>query len=200
MGEILCGRCKKDNIKMKLVDGWVYTVGKREGVLMKITEEYKYKSIKRTADVLAELIDEVLPDRFYDKEVKEQTKLDRNISRDEVVIVPLPTIAKHIRERGFDHTLRLAKIFAKKRGYKCSFLLVRRNKTVQVGTDSTTRHKQAKNAYEAVSGVNKDRVYLLLDDVWTTGASMRAAREELRRAGAERIYGVTICRGLLEEK
>lgn len=180
LGEILCECCKKYNTRAEIVEEWVYAVGKREGALMRVVEDYKYKSIRRTARVLAEMMDEALP------EIEE-----------EVVIVPLPTIRKHIRERGFDHTLLLAKKLAKIRKCDYNSLLVRANKTVQVGSDSKTRLEQAKSAYQAVSGIDKSKTYILLDDVWTTGASMRAAKKVLEEAGAKKIYGVVICTGLL---
>lgn len=180
LGEILCECCKKYNTRAEVIDGWIYTVGKREGVLMKVTEEYKYKSIRKTAEVLAGMLNEVLP------EIK-----------GEVAIVPLPTIRKHIRERGFDHTLLLAKKLAKIR--KCDYdsLLVRVNKAVQVGSDRETRLKQAKTAYKAVSEAKMDVTYVLLDDVTTTGASLKAAKKVLEGAGAKKIYGVAVCSGLL---
>lgn len=148
---------------------------------MQLTEDYKYKSIRRTAEVLAELIDEVLPDNLGS----------------EVIVVPLPTIGRHIRERGFDHTLYLAKKLARRRGWKVSGNLRRINKTVQVGQDAKTRAVQAERAYEFVGEIEAGKTYLLLDDVWTTGSTMRAAKKLLEKNGASQVVGAVICVGLL---
>lgn len=164
---------KCENCKMMLKGLWVF--GWREGVLEKLVEEYKYQSIRAMGGVLVDLFDEVLPREL------------RN-----VVVVPLPTIGRHVRERGFDHTLVLAKGLAKRRGWKCERVLGRAANTVQVGAKAADREAQAKKAYEVVGKVDKNKSYLLLDDVWTTGASMLAAEKVLRDAGADEVYAAAL--------
>ena len=178
LGELLCKCCKKYIISAEKRD-FVYAVGRREGVLMQLTEDYKYKSIRRTAVILAELIDAVLPADLVN-----------------VVVVPLPTVAQHIRERGFDHTLRLAKALARRRGWEVSRCLKRANKTVQVGQDAKTRAAQAARAYEFKGSIDSTKTYLLLDDVWTTGATMKAGKKLLEKNGALRVLGAVVCVGL----
>lgn len=155
-------------------------VGYREGVLARLVEDYKYQSIRATAGVLAELMAASL----------------RGFLVGEVVVVPLPTIGKHVRERGFDHTLLLAKKLARIRKWRVEKILERLNKTVQVGSDVEKRKEQAKGAYRVskkFSGRLKESVtYLLVDDVWTTGASMEAAIQAMRKAGAKKIVGAVI--------
>jgi len=161
-----------------VVGGW------REGVLMKMVEEYKYQSVWAMGDALLEIIDVALPNQE-----------DGGWRGEEVVIVPLPTIGRHVRERGLDHTLRLARKLAKRRGWKCEQLLTRAVDTVQVGAKASEREEQARRAYAVRGKLDMERVYVLLDDVWTTGASMRAAAEAMRMAGAEKIIGVVIAVG-----
>lgn len=193
-GEVLCGRCKKylagkalDSAQIREDGGEIrlgrlrelYVVGYREGVLRKLVVEYKYSSRRAIAVVLGELIIGAVPEFS------------------EVVLVPLPTISRHVRERGFDHTLRLAKEVERKsfRELRVERILRRTNRTTQVGADEETRAAQAKGAYEVVGEVDAEKTYLLLDDIWTTGASMRAAAEKLYAAGARKIFGVVICKG-----
>ena len=183
-GELLC-ECCKNYIKVGGIDiseraDWVYAVGYREGVLERLVEEYKYKSVRRTAGLLAELLSDALP------ELPEDT-----------VIVPLPTISRHIRERGFDHTLLIAKKLAMLRGFSVARVLLRNEQKVQVGADEKTRRAQAARAYKMASsaGLDASCTYVLLDDVWTTGASMEAAREVLMKNGAKRVLGAVIAVG-----
>ena len=202
LGEVLCERCKNYNISAiskvcprcaeKLSDCKcampVYAVSKREGILVDMTEDYKYKSIRRVAEVLAELMDQAI--------TIGGTERRKAVSADEqVVVVPLPTISKHVRERGFDHTLLLAKKLAKRRkGWKVQKLLARRNNTVQVGADGDKRRIQAKEAYRVNKAIKVDprKTYLLVDDVWTTGASIEAAAEVLKSAGAEKLAATVV--------
>ncbi len=100
-------------------------------------------------------------------------------------VVALPTIARHVRERGFDHMAKLAKAVASLSGLETAKVLVRGNNAVQVGASMEERQKQAKTAYIAKAGIDRDANYLLIDDVWTTGSSMMAAAKTLREAGCK---------------
>lgn len=129
--------------------------------------------------------------RMMDAEIQEIRK---------IILVPLPTIRKHIRERGFDHTLRLCfelEEFLQKRleklGMKVEYrdLLVRKNKTVQVGKEKKERVKQAEKAYGIREGVEIENktLYILVDDVTTTGASLAAAKKILQ---ADRVWAAVL--------
>ena len=129
--------------------------------------------------------------RMMDAEIQEIRK---------IILVPLPTIRKHIRERGFDHTLRLCfelENFLQKRlddfGISAEYqsLLVRKNKTVQVGKEKKERVKQAEKAYGIREGVEIENktLYILVDDVTTTGASLAAAKKILQ---ADRVWAAVL--------
>ena len=173
----ICPRCRKNRKKCSC-EVPVYAVGRREGVLMKLTEDYKYKSIRKTAEVLAELMSHAIPKDFGVDE--------------DVIVIPLPTIARHIRERGFDHTRLLAKKLAEYRGWKMKTPIFRINKTVQVGADEKTRKAQAGKAYMVSGKMDSSKMYLLIDDVWTTGASMESAIRLMKKAGAYKIASAVI--------
>ena len=102
-------------------------------------------------------------------------------------LVALPTINKHIRERGFDHMALLARKTARLNGLKTAKVLARGNNAVQVGASMEKRQEQAKTAYIARDGIDVEASYLLIDDVWTTGSSMMAAAKTLREAGCKNL-------------
>jgi len=193
----ICPICKKivaetteksGNIEEKYCEGcdslfekcWV--VGWREGALGKLIKDFKYQSVRAAGAVLAELLNEALPENWG-----------------EMVVVPLPTIGRHVRERGLDHTKILGRRLAKLRGWKCEAVLARATDTVQVGTKAAERKKQAANTYEVVKAVEAGKKYLLLDDVWTTGATMQAAAKRMKEAGAEEVYGVVLAVSKVEK-
>ena len=111
--------------------------------------------------------------------------------QEDVVLVPLPTIRKHIRERGFDHVYDIACWLAGAYGCRVEKALIRANNTVQVGADAKKRVEQARTAY-AARNVNASKKYILLDDVWTTGSSMLAACNEMQKAGAKNISVIVL--------
>ena len=143
------------------------------------------RSSVKSGDVLVET------SKMMDTEIQEIRK---------IVLVPLPTIRKHIRERGFDHTLRLCfelENFLQKRlaklGMKVEYedLLVRKNKTVQVGKEKKERVKQAEKAYGIREGIKIESktLYILVDDVTTTGASLAAAKKILQ---ADQVWAAVL--------
>ena len=184
--QVICPHCRRSFSNSTTVpcqdcesifqEFWI--VGWREGALSKLVSDLKYKSVRACSAPLSELLDHAIPS---------STDLGQSL-----IIVPLPTIGKHIRERGFDHTLLLAKKLAKHRGWKVSQLLQRATDTTQVGTSAAKRKTQAENTYGLNGRLDPDANYLLLDDVWTTGASMLAAAKTLQQAGAKHIYGAVI--------
>ena len=192
IGNILCDCCKKNILKhhqnicpvckAKNPTGIcpncpnlppTFIVGNRNDLIGDLVHDYKYYSLRSLAHPLAGVLDQILP------------KIDG-----QVVIVPLPTINKHIRERGFDHTLLLAKrLSALHQNFHVENLLARSQNTIQVGSSRAERVAQTNQAYslKKTQHLNPDITYILLDDVWTTGASMQSATKKLRRAGANKI-------------
>ena len=172
-GEIIksrCSRCEKP-----YDDSWV--VGKRKEGLGRLVDGLKYQSIRALAWPIAEMMDAVLP------------CLPEN-----VVVVPVPTLARHVRERGLDHTWLMARDLAKMRGWRCQKLVQRVTNTVQVGSDARQRRRQAKRAYALAGEIDMNKHYVVLDDVCTTGASLEAVCEALRGGGAKRISVVVLAK------
>lgn len=186
-GGIFCDRCKKyisiinPGYVMNDVYGFekLLVAGLKEGWFERLVRDFKYKGRRDYGEFLAEKLGEVIFGEVKRIEIRK------------IILVPLPTIQKHIRERGFDHTLRLCfelENFLQKRlaklGMKVEYedLLVRKNKTVQVGKEKKERMKQAEKAYGIREGIKIESktLYVLVDDVTTTGASLTAAKKILQ--------------------
>lgn len=208
-GSYLCECCKKyilEHLRVRRDFGEapearevfcrVSYLGHRDELLGEMVEEYKYRSIRGLAGVLAEIL--------WEGYLRPETR------KRKVILVPFPTSRKHIRERGMDHTLILAREIAKRAGgsVEVSRMLRRRKDTTQVGASEELRKKQAKEATEVDErevrrvlekygrALEKGEVRVVVfDDVWTTGASMIEAGKKLRRAGVERLEGLTVVRG-----
>ena len=166
-------KCKKCNKNLP-----IFYLGERRDLLADLIHDFKYNSVRAIGVKFAELLNETLP---------------QNLPKN-AVIVPLPTSTKHVRERGFDHTLFIAKRLAKMRHLKVEKLLLRAKNTVQVGTDEKTRLIQANSAYlvNPKIKINPETTYILFDDVWTTGASIKASLKKLRGSGAKNFIIVLL--------
>ena len=150
-----------------------FVVDERKDLLDNLIHSLKYNSIRSLAKPLAEILDHALP------------RISTPVS-----IIPLPTINKHIRERGLDHTHLIAKHLAKLHpNYKTTKYLIRDKDTIQVGSTRSSRLSQAASAYKIAPHFTPDpsTTYILLDDVWTTGASLLSAFSLLKKAGAKHI-------------
>ena len=189
IGTVLCDRCKNyilktkcdvcPHCKSKTKNGIckncpdlppVFIIGERSGLLGNLIHDYKYNSVRSLSQPLAEIFSKKLP------------------SYSKAYLVPLPTASHHIRSRGFDHMMLIAKRLSKLTNYKIVPILIRAKNTVQVGTDLETRKTQAKSAYVLKNtSIDQNATYILLDDVWTTGASMRASIKLLQQAGVKQI-------------
>ncbi len=101
-----------------------------------------------------------------------------------------PTTATHRRARGFDHAELLARAVARRLYVPSRALLVRSSRDSQTGLAYAMR--SAGPVFRA--RVASPAAVLLVDDVATTGATLRAAARALREGGAARVLAATIAR------
>ena len=115
----------------------------------------------------------------------------------EVTLVPIPLHLSRERWRGFNQAEFLAKILAKEFGVESLDLLVRIGKTQsQVGLDKKARRANVKGAFSLKNGQDVlDKNILLIDDVYTSGATMAEAASVLKRAEARGVWGKGVALG-----
>jgi predicted amidophosphoribosyltransferase len=77
------------------------------------------------------------------------------------------------------------------------FLARVRNTPTQTRLDRAQREKNVKGAFAVVAGatVSPEARYVLVDDVFTTGATLNACAETLRKAGAKKVDVATLGHG-----
>lgn len=170
----LCKKCKVPYNR-----AWV--VGERSGVLQRVIGLYKFERAKAAYRDLGDLMLEILPELPCD-----------------TIIVPIPTASNHVRERGYDHMLLIARYVAKCRGLKCRQLLERRYNTTQRHSSARRRVEQAKNAFVVQGAIDPEVPYLIMDDVVTTGATIKYAAKALRDSGAEQVWVAVLARQPLD--
>jgi ComF family protein len=139
--------------------------------------DFKFNRVKSAYKPLGDLLLNVLP------------QLPSNI-----VIVPVPTVSGHIRERGYDHIHLIASYVAKSRHVPYQRLIVRKSSTKQRQASAKQRDLQAKSAFVVNEKVDSEKIYLLIDDVVTTGATIKYAAKSLRDAGATQVWVAVVAR------
>ncbi len=119
----------------------------------------------------------------------------RPIGFDRVIAIPLHV--RRLRSREFNQSLLLAKGIARyfNRPLLIDTLLRTKETLPQVGL---TRKDRKKNVHHAFHVVKPDTVggqrLLLIDDVYTTGATLREGAIALIKSGAKEVVVTTLCR------
>lgn len=112
-------------------------------------------------------------------------------------VVPVPLHRLRLRERGFNQAANMGKAVAKSLGVELEtdILLRVRATPAQVGLSRSQRIDNVKGAF-GVSSSNRARKrnLLLVDDVYTTGATLAEAARALLRAGAREVHVLTFAR------
>jgi ComF family protein len=113
------------------------------------------------------------------------------------VVVPVPLHRKRLRQRGYNQSQLLGKVVAKQWCLPLSVGNLRRVRWTepQTGLDAVDRVTNVAGAFEVSKPeLLRGRRVLLIDDVLTTGSTMRACAEALKEAGVAEVYAVTVAR------
>lgn len=183
-------RCKTKNA----MDGLV-AVFRYEGVVRKaigqIKFKYKYKIGEELVASMIRIIEVNKGLEYFDF---------LNFLSERPVPVPVPVHWLRRNLRGFNQSSVLADSLSKRLGIKAKDILVRNKWTGrQVGKSRENRLSNIKDAFAINPKFHNSRYMipksvLLIDDVWTTGATMRECAKVLKRAGVERVWGITVAR------
>jgi len=112
------------------------------------------------------------------------------------LVLPMPLSRERLAERGFNQALVLARALAPRKAH-AGLLLRVRHTLAQTALDRQARLANVRGAF-AVEPLRaaqlRGQCVVLVDDVMTSGASLFAAAQALRQAGAARITGLVIAR------
>ena len=113
-------------------------------------------------------------------------------------VVPVPLHPERERERGFNQAALLARVVARRAGLPCderSLVRVTHTEQHRAGMDARARRETVEKAFRVARPrlVEGERV-LLVDDVFTTGATASACARALEAAGAGEVFVLTVAR------
>ena len=113
-------------------------------------------------------------------------------------MVPVPLSKRKLKRRGFNQAEEIAKELSKiLRIPLISSCLVKIKETPsQTELSEKERKEKIRRAFlvKEKQGI-EDKKILLVDDVYTTGATIEEAAKVLKEAGAKEVFGMVIARG-----
>lgn len=173
-----CSVCREFLLAMPMItvrgapDGVIYA-GCYDARLRRLILGLKYRNERHTAAMLAE----VLVQRF-DSEV---------LGAD--IITWAPTTPRHRRGRGHDQAELIARAVAMRISRPCRSLLIRESKLLQTGS---SRGQRLRGPVFRARKLRQGLHVLVIDDVVTTGSTLRQAAAALRASGAARVTSAAV--------
>ncbi|MBI1730577.1 ComF family protein [Candidatus Acetothermia bacterium] len=172
----LCERCAHESVSFD----WAQSVALYDGVLARLIQKLKYEQERALVHELAPLLEKHL----QDEQLADQF--------DAITFVPMSR--KSLQRRGFNQSELLAKRVGKLVAKPLLFLLQKIRETrSQMELSGEERRQNLQGAFIARPHPTLKRV-LILDDVYTTGATARECSRALRECGWEQVMVLTLAR------
>lgn len=151
--------------------------GEHDGILGKAVRSFKYEDVKELSQGLAKRIIVLFHEQPW--------QID--------AVVPVPLHAERLQARGYNQSQLLSSELAQACGlaHRPGWLQRTRNTPQQAQLSSAERLRNVQGAFVAAPEVLEQRI-LLVDDVLTTGATLRECAGALRAAGAIAIHGIAL--------
>jgi ComF family protein len=122
--------------------------------------------------------------------------LYRSLSWQANLVVPVPLSGRRMRHRGYNQASLVASALARNIGiaHHEDALHRTRDTRSQVGLDPGDRTRNVHQAFEGCRELVGGNTVLVVDDLWTTGATLISCAEALMSAGATSVLGLTVAR------
>lgn len=122
-------------------------------------------------------------------------KIQEHFSCEFDCVTSVPLSRKKEVERGYNQAELIAKRIGKIRKIPYKKILKRRHSTVpQNKLGKIEREENLLDVFFSVSSKIRHKNILIVDDIYTTGATLNQCAKVLKKAGAENVFSVTIAR------
>ncbi len=174
-------RSELEKIRIKGIDEIIVAAGYDNQLVQKAVHLLKYKSVADLAKPLAEVI-------LNNTAV---SKLENDN-----LIIPVPLHRRRQRERGFNQSDLIAKALADRLDWEMrdDVLIRKKHTTPQMKLDREDRLQNLKDAFELRKPLPNKNI-VLVDDVLTTGSTLRECARVLKKYGAKIITAVCVAHG-----
>lgn len=125
---------------------------------------------------------------YYSREKIEKWRIN--------LIIPIPLHPRRLEKRGYNQAGIIAEALGKKLGIPVDERILKRQKNTkpQKELNHQERQKNMRNAFVARKKLEGENI-LLVDDIYTTGSTIEEAAKELKKAGAQKIFFLTVAIG-----
>ena len=187
-GELLCGLQTYNKVEIQDTRNNIskiekFHVLKYKDLVRKLIIQYKFNDKSYLYKTFCEFI------------VKNKKAFDFIKSYD--IIIPVPIHKKRMKERGYNQSELIAKELARISQIKCytDILIKTKNNKPQSTLSGDLRKENVKNVYKLRNQEKiKNKKVLLLDDIYTTGATVTECIKELQKANVEKIGIMTLAK------
>ncbi len=172
----ICGECLDNN---GFFD-YLFHLYSYEGKAKEIINLYKFKGAWYFAEVFSEKIYEIL------KSIEEEYKF--------APITFVPAHPYRIFTRNYNPVEYLTKKFCKK--YNKIFLATLKKfkfKKPQTSLNKKEREKNVKGTFKLIEKELPEKI-IIIDDIYTTGATLTECAKVLKKAGVQNVTGITLAR------
>ena len=174
-----CADCMKtEHVYDQAVSLYEYSDGIKQSIY-----RFKYHNKQEYADI-------------YAKEIAQRCGIVINAWNPDVMI-PVPIHASKLKKRGYNQAELIANSLSEIMGIPVdNDCIVRVKKTIPMKElNNIERIKNLQNAFQINhNGIRYSKV-LIVDDIYTTGATIDACAKCLKECGVDKVYAVSLCIG-----
>ena len=178
----ICNTCKK-SIKVieEAYQDEIISYGYYGGVLKELILKFKYKDNFTAGDILTEILEEYII---------------KNLNYKEYIITYIPISKKSKKVRGFNQCEYIAKKIARDLSIEAFEVLIKAKETKeQKKLNKDERFENIKDAFQIKKGIKiKNKKIILIDDVTTTGATLKEAYKLLKKFNFNDIKLLTLAK------
>jgi len=179
-----CHKCQDNKLS-----GLYFAVNYRNNkAIEKLIKNFKYQPFAKD---LAKTLALILVEHFI------LTNINTNIIWDKSILIPIPIHIKRQKHRGYNQSEELALQLSQiiKVPVVSDVLFKIKNTQPQAELKKLQRIENIKNAFVVKNKHKlKNKKVFLIDDIYTTGSTMSACADVLKKSGAKQVWGITIAR------
>jgi ComF family protein len=199
-GEWWCNEClsKQDNgcgefdtNGLSLDGAFAFAPYSEQRPIGKLIRAFKYNFASDIENVLEKII--ISNNKFED--------FAKRIFAENCLIIPVPLHSRRERERGYNQAGVIARIIAENYGQNKITVEEKRLSRVrytvqQAKLNKKEREQNVCDAFVWAGDEKRPENIILVDDVFTTGATLESCAKALRLAGAKKVFAVTLARAV----